>query len=193
METFKPIKPFLGRAVLCATVSLIIPLVIVPSRAGEARAEDNLAEIEHSRRSAAIEEAQELLRSGDEAYQSARYSDAVEAYAGARDLIPDAPISAELRAATTERYALASVEYARILSRKGDVAGAKAVVDKILSPAVDPENADALAFRGQLDDPIRTNPALTADHAKNVDAVRRLLYTAEGAYNLGKYDEAGSI
>lgn len=190
METFKPIKPFLGRAVLCATVSLIIPLVIVPSRAGEARAEDNLAEIEHSRRSAAIEEAQELLRSGDEAYQSARYSDAVEAYAGARDLIPDAPISAELRAATTERYALASVEYARILSRKGDVAGAKAVVDKILSPAVDPENADALAFRGQLDDPIRTNPALTADHAKNVDAVRRLLYTAEGAYNLGKYDEA---
>ncbi|MEO8614538.1 MAG: Amuc_1098 family type IV pilus outer membrane protein [Luteolibacter sp.] len=192
METFKPINPFRGRAALFATVSLIIPLLIVPLQGGEAQGENNLADIEHSRRSAAIEEAQELLRSGDEAYQSGRYSDAVEAYAGARDLIPDAPISAELRAATTERYALASVEYARILSRKGDVAGAKAAVDKILSPAVDPENADALAFRGQLDDPIRTNPVLTAEHAKNVDAVRRLLYTAEGAYSLGKYDQAKS-
>lgn len=192
METFKPIKLFRGRVVLHATIFLITSLLIVPLRGGESRAEDNLAEIEHSRRSAAIEEAQELLRSGDEAYRGGRYSDAVEAYAGARELIPNAPISAELRAATTERYALASVEYARILSRKGDVAGAKAAVDKILSPAVDPENADALAFRGQLDDPIRTNPALTAEHAKNVDAVRRLLYTAEGAYNLGKYDQAKS-
>ena len=192
METVKPIKSFRGRVALFATVSLSIPLLTAPLRGGQAQGDDNLADIEHSRRSAAIEEAQELLRNGDEAYKSERYSDAVEAYAGARDLIPDAPISAELRAATTERYALASVEYARILSRKGDVAGAKAAVDKVLSPAVDPENADALAFRGQLDDPIRTNPALTAEHAKNVDAVRRLLYTAEGAYNLGKYDQANS-
>ena len=151
-----------------------------------------MAEIEQSRRSSAVEEAQELLKKGDEAYQSARYSEAVEAYSGARDLIPNAPVSKELRDAATQRYAQASVEQARILSRKGDVAGAKAVVDKILSPDVDPQNADALAYRGELDDPIRTNPALTAEHAKNVDSVRRLLYTAEGAYNLGKFDEAKS-
>lgn len=185
METFKPIKPSRGRAALLATACLISPLL-----GGDFSDDPGLAELEHSRRSANLMEAQELLQRGDEAYKSARYAEAVEAYAGARDLIPNAPISAELRDAATQRYAQASVEQARVLSRKGDVAAAKATVDKILSPGVDPENADALAFRNQLDDPIRTNPALTAEHAKNVDAVRRLLYTAEGAFNLGKFDEA---
>ncbi|MEO5713410.1 MAG: Amuc_1098 family type IV pilus outer membrane protein [Luteolibacter sp.] len=185
METFKPIKPSRGRAALLATACLISPLL-----GGDIQGDPGLAEVEHSRRSANLMEAQELLQRGDEAYKSAHYAEAVEAYAGARDLIPNAPISADLRDAATQRYAQASVEQARVLSRKGDVAGAKAVVDKILSPGVDPENPDALAFRNQLDDPIRTNPALTAEHAKNVDTVRRLLYTAEGAYNLGKFDEA---
>ena len=185
METYKPILPFRGRAALLATACMIAPLL-----AGEPQGGADLAEIEHSRRSAAMDEAQELLRNGDQAYLNARYSEAAEAYSGARDLIPDAPVSAELRAAATQRYGQASVEQARMLSRKGDVAGAKAVVDKILSPSVDPQNVDALAFRGELDDPIRTNPALTAEHAKDVDNVRRLLYTAEGAYNLGKFAEA---
>jgi general secretion pathway protein D len=185
METFKPIKPSRGRAALIATAFLIAPL-----HGGEPRSGAGLAQSEQSRRSAAIAEAQVLLRKGDEAYQKARYNEAVEAYAGARELIPDAPVSADLRAAATERYAQASVEYARVLSRKGDVDGAKAAVDKVLVPTIAPENADALAFRNQLDDPIRTNPALTAEVAKDIDSVRRLLYTAEGAYNFGKFDEA---
>ncbi len=149
-----------------------------------------MAEQENARRSAALMEAQELLLKGDEAYKTGRYGDATEAYAGARDLIPNAPVSAELRAAATQRYSQASVEYARSLSRKGDVPGAKAAVDKVL--AIAPEDPGALAFRGQLDDPIRTNPALTKEHAKNVDNVRRDLYTAEGAYNIGDFDKAKS-
>jgi general secretion pathway protein D len=112
METFKPITPFRGRAALLATACLIAPLM-----AGEPRGGSSLVESEVSRRSVAIQEAQELLRKGDEAYTAARYADAVEAYSGARDLIPNAPVSAELRAAATERYAQASVEHARTLSR----------------------------------------------------------------------------
>lgn len=185
METFKPIFPTRGRAALLATACLIVPLT-----AGEPISGQGLADTELTRRSASIEEAQELLRKGDEAYQSGRYAEAVEAYAGAREMIPDAPVSSELRTAATERYAQASVEQARQLSRKGDVAGAKAAVDKVLSESVAPNDPGALAFRAQLDDPIRTNPALTAEHAKDVDEVRRTLYTAEGAYNLGKFDEA---
>ena len=187
METFKPTTPSRGRAALLATAFLIVPL-----HGGETQRGASLADSEQSRRSLAIDEARELLRQGDEAYQNARYSDAVQAYAGARELIPNAPISADLRAAATQRYAQASVEHARVLSRKGDVAGAKAAVDKVLIASVAPDNPGALAFRAELDDPIRTNPALTAEHAKNVDAVRRLLYTAEGAFNLGKYDQAKS-
>lgn len=187
METFKPTTPFRGRAAILASTFLIAPLIASETQNGA-----NLSATEVSRRNLAIEEAQELLRKGDESYTAGRYAESVEAYAGARDLIPDAPISAELRAAATERFAQASVEHARVLSRKGDVAGAKATVDKVLLPAVDPENPGALAFRAQLEDPVRTNPALTAEHAKNVDDLRRLLYTAEGAFNLGKFDDAAT-
>lgn len=185
METVKPTIPFSGRAALLASACLIVPLT-----AGEHQGGSGLASTELSRRSTAIEEAQELLRKGDESYTAGRYAEAVEAYAGARDLIPNAPVSAELRDAATERYAQASVEHARVLSRNGDVAAAKAAVDRVLVKEVAPNNPGALAFRNQLDDPIRTNPALTAEHAKNVDSVRRLLYTAQGAFDLGKFNEA---
>ena len=144
----------------------------------------SLAERERARLNASIEEAQELLHKGDEAYQAGRYADAVEAYAGSVDMIPNAPVSSELRAAAVTRCVQASIEKARLLSRKGDVAGAKSAVDKVLRSDVAPNDPAALAFRAQLDDPIRTNPALDAAHAKNVDTVRRKLYTAEGAYNL---------
>ncbi|HEX7262446.1 MAG TPA: Amuc_1098 family type IV pilus outer membrane protein, partial [Luteolibacter sp.] len=56
--------------------------------------------------------------------------------------------------------------------------------------AVNPESGDAKRELGYLDDPIRTNPALTYEHTQNVDKVRRALYTAEGNFNLGKYNEA---
>lgn len=185
MATIKPILPSRGRAALLATACLVVPLT-----AGETIGAGSLAEREAARRSAAVDEAQMLLQKGDEAYQSGRYAEAVDAFAGARDLLPDAPATAELRKAATERYAQASVEKARGLSRKGDVAGAKIAVDKVLAEGVAPNDPSALNFRAQLDDPIRTNPALTAEHTKNIDEVRRLLYTAEGAFQLGKYDEA---
>ena len=149
-----------------------------------------LADKELERRMALVQEGQMLLLKGDEAYNSGNYREASEAYAGARNAFPDAAASAELRSAATTRYVLASVEYGRDLSRKGDVAGAKAAVDKVLEDSVAPDDFTAKAFRAQLDDPIRTNPALTKEHAADVDEVRRLLYTAQGAFDLGKFDEA---
>ena len=183
MENPKRLIPSRGRAALLATACLLSPLY-----AGEPAGSSGLAERELAKRSAAVEEAQELLRKGDESYKAGRYAEAVEAYSGARSLIPEAPASAELRGAATERFAQASVQYGRELSKKGDVAGAKSVVDKALEVA--PSDPGAVTFRSELDDPIRTNPALNADHAKKVDEVRKLLYTAEGAFNLGKYDQA---
>lgn len=185
METFKPILPIRGRAALLAAACLLGPLHARDPQSGAPLADRELA-----RRGTAVEEAQELLRKGDQAYQNGRFAEAVEAFGGAREMLPDAPVTAELRQAATERYAQASVEHARELSRKGDVAGAKAAVDKVLREGVAPNDPGATAFRNQLDDPIRTNPALDSEHARNVDEVRRLLYTAEGAYDLGKFDEA---
>ena len=188
MEPLKPNFPTRGRAAFLGAALLVVPLI----SSGWIHGQD-LSEKEYSRRAAAVEEAQELLRKGDEAYLAGRYAEAVEAFAGARDLIPDAPVSMELRGAATDRYAQAAVEQARFLSRKGDVQAAKALLDQVLSEGVAPNDPGARNFRAQLDDPIRTNPALTAEHAKNIDEVRRLLYTAEGAFNLGKYDQSSEV
>ncbi|HVJ45527.1 MAG TPA: hypothetical protein VM511_04010, partial [Luteolibacter sp.] len=185
MENPKRLIPSRGRAALLATACLIAPL-----HAGEPVETSSFASKEASKRAAALEEARELLGKGDESYKSGKYAEAVEAYSGAYDLIPNAPATAELRRATAQRYSQAAVQRGRELSRKGDVAGARALVDRVLAEGVAPNDPLALEFRAQLDDPIRTNPAATAEHAANVDEVRRLLYTAEGAFNLGKYDEA---
>jgi general secretion pathway protein D len=149
-----------------------------------------LADKELERRMALVQEGQMLLQKGDESYNSGNYSEAAEAYAGARNSFPDAVATTELRDAATRRFVLASVAHGRELSRNGDVAGAKATVDKVLDESVAPNDETAKAFRMELDDPIRTNPALTKEHAADVDVVRRLLYTAQGAFDLGKYDEA---
>ena len=158
--------------------------------AGGVGGSGDLGAREQARRAAAVQEAQELLLKGDEAYAAGKFAEAVVAFAGARELFPDAPQTAGLRAAATDRYAQAAVEQGKFLSRKGDMDGAKALLDKVLAEGVAPRDAGALAFRAQLDDPIRSNPALNAEHAKDVDEVRRLLYTAQGAFDLGKFDEA---
>lgn len=174
--------PSKGRAALLATAFLVAHAPGADSSAAPVAPK--------SEQHQGLTEAHELLQKGDEAYVVGRYSDAVAAYSGARDLIPNTQLNVELREAATERYAQASVEYGRELLRKGDLPGAKAAVDKILAAGVDPENPGALSFRKQLDDPIRTNQAMTAEHGQDVEAVRKLLYRAEGAFNLGKFDES---
>jgi general secretion pathway protein D len=185
MQQANRFSPRRGRAALLATACLITPIAAreLPTAASAAQREIDQRRID-------IEEAKELIERGDQAYQAKRYADAVTAFSGARDLIPESPVTNDLRTATTRRLVLASIEQARTQSRKGDVEGAKATVDSVLVPSVAPNDPGALALRNQLDDPIRTNPALTKEHGADVDEVRRLLYTAEGAYNLGKFDEA---
>ena len=172
-------------------VAAVVPFLM----AGALTAQDSgdgpgLANKELERRLALVQEGQMLLSKGDEAYKAGKFKEASEAFAGARSAFPDAAATAELREAATRRFVLASVEYGRELSRQGDVAGAKAVVDKVLDESVAPDDSYAIGFRTELDDPIRTNPALTKEHAADVDQVRRLLYTAQGAFDLGKFDEA---
>jgi general secretion pathway protein D len=187
METFKPYTSPTCRAALLATACLIAQSLGVESTKSGSLESRHLQAI-----TTAIEEAQQLLKKGDEAYNSSRFSDAVTAYSGARDLIPDSPNSAALRTAATQRFAQASVEQARSLSKKGDIAAAKSVLDKVLDSSVAPNDPAASKLRTELDDAIRTNPALTPEHVENVNSVKKLLITAEGAENLGNYRLAKS-
>jgi general secretion pathway protein D len=177
-----------SRARLLAIAPLTCLLLAQPL-AGQTRSA--LAEAELQRRANHAQEAHELLKKGDESYEAGRWKDAVAAYTGARELLPDAPATAALRDAATDRLVQASVELARQERRFGDVEGAKETVAKVLDPAVAPGDASATQLEEELNDPIRTNPAATLEHGKDVEEVRMLLYKADGYKNLGEFRKAG--
>lgn len=151
---------------------------------------NSIAERELRKRLVAVDEGQTLLIKGDEAYKSGNFKDAVDAYAGASALFPETPTTSPLRKAALQRYAQASVELSRELIRKGQLKEARAVLETVLSKEVAPHDPQALSALEQLNDPIRTNPALSGEHARDVDQVRRLFYLAQGAYDLGKWDDS---
>jgi len=93
---------------------------------------------------------------------------------------------AGLNANTTDAYLWA--ERAKQLRHDGRDDDAHGVFKEAW--AADPNKPATKNEAESLDDPIRTSPALSYEHRKLVDDVRRGLYTAEGNFNLGKYDEA---
>lgn len=144
---------------------------------------------EAAARSADARDAYALLEEGDLAYLEQDFKLAVAKYSAALSKLPDGAKSvAGLRASAVQRFSQASFVQAQSLMRRGDSKGVGALLDQV--EAVDPDNPQLKTFRAKVDDPIRNNPALTPEHSANVDRVRRLLYEAEGYYNLGKFDRA---
>lgn len=134
--------------------------------------------------------AEEAIMAGDNAYRNSDFLGAVGHYREAFVKVPAGDKTNSFRVAAQERYAQAAVQAARVMNRKGDRQGAIAMVDEVLDANVHPEYFPAQKLRAQLDDPIRTNPSATKEHAQKVDEVRRLLYQAEGFYNLADYDQS---
>jgi general secretion pathway protein D len=179
-----------SRARLLAVAPLTCLLLSQPLAAQKTSA---LAQAELQRRASNAQEAQELLKKGDESYKAGKWADAVKAYSGARELLPEAPATAAMRDAATERLIQASVEQARNQKRLGDVEGANETIGKVLVDGVAPDSGPALEMQEQINDPIRTNPAATLEHGKDVEEVRLLLYKADGFKNLGEYDKASMV
>src|SRR6218665_3657124 len=176
-------------ALALMAVATSMPVTVTVATAGEGGSYSGLAQREMIRRQEAVIDADRLLLEGREAYAKADYETAVNKYRQALDRLPDAPSLADRRSEYTLHLSDASVALAQQYRKVGKYSEARALLDGVLAPNVDPNNA-AKREIGFLDDPIRTNPALTYEHTKNVDAVRRGLYMAEGNYNLGKYDDA---
>ena len=170
-------------------VASSMPVTVTIANAGEGGSGySGLAQREMIRRQDAVAEGDALLAEGRAAYAKGDYQQAVDKYRQALDRLPAAPMISDRRASFTAHYSDACVALA-IQDRKiGKYAEARTLLEGVL--ALDPNSADAKRELGYLDDPIRTNPALTFEHTQNVDKVRRGLYTAEGNFNLGKYDDA---
>ncbi len=167
-----------------------MPSIVTVAHAGEGGSSlSGLAQREMNRRQDAIAQGDTLLNEGRVAYAKGDYQQAVDKYRQALDRLPaGAPMVSDRRQSYTAHLSDASIALAMQHRKVGKYTEARTLLDGVL--AIDPENAAAKQELGYLDDPIRTNPSLTYEHTQNVDKVRRGLYTAEGNYNLGKYDEA---
>ncbi len=176
-------------AVALMAAASTMPVVISMANAGEGSyGYSGLAQREMVRRQEAVVEGDRLLNEGREAYAKGDYQMAVDKFTQALQKVPDAPMFADRRQSYIAHLSDASVALAMQHRKVGKYAEARTLLEGVI--AVDPNNGEAKRELGYLDDPIRTNPALTYEHTQNVDKVRRTLYTAEGNYNLGKYDDA---
>lgn len=176
-------------ALALMAVASSMPVTITVATAGEGGyGMSGLAQREMVRRQGAIAQADALLLEGRAAFAKGDFQQSVDKYRQALDVLPDAQMVADRRQSITEHLSDASVALSMQHRKVGKYPEARTLLEGVL--AVDPNNAEAKRELGYLDDPIRTNPALTFEHTQNVDKVKRALYTAEGNYNLGKYDDA---
>jgi len=147
--------------------------------------QSSIAQREMIRRQEAVREAEELLMKGREAYAGQDFQQAYDLYKEASDKLPDAPLVQDRRNEIDAHLADAAVALSQQYRKVGKYDEARQMLEPIA--ATNPLAKQELDY---LDDPIRTNPALTYEHVQNVDRVRRGLYMAEGHFNLGKFDDA---
>ena len=147
-----------------------------------------LAGQELIRRQQAVNSADQLLIEGREAYAKGEYEEAVDKYREALNILPFGTATADRRQIITKHLEDGSVALSQTYRRQGKYDEARTLLTDVVE--ADPGNVQATRNLEYLDDPIRTNPALTYEHTQNIDKVRRLLYTGEGYYNNGQYDKA---
>lgn len=180
---FLKTKQLTNTGIMCAA-ALCAPII-----SSDLFAQDVLQK-ELTRRISDSKTAQDLLFSGDKAYNKQDYEVAVKDYAEAFRLLPNGTLNAELRVAAADRYATAATERSRRLVKFGHYDEARALLEGVLKPEVAPGHLGAMRLNQQLDDPIRYNPALTPEHVTDVVKVGQLLREGEGFYSLGQYDRA---
>jgi len=171
-------------------LAAVLPVTLTVAHAGEGYGGSlsGLAQKEMIRRQQAVAESDKLRDEGREAYAKGEYKLAVDKYRQSLAILPDAPAVQDRRDHLVQLLADGSTALGDQYRKVGKYEEARSLTAEVL--AVDEHNPDAKRLNDYLDDPIRTNPALTYEHTENVDKVRRNLYLAEGAYNLGKYDDS---
>ena len=174
-----------------ALMAAAVLMPVMTAHAGEGSSGmSGLAQREAIRRQEAVAQADQLLNEGRTAYAAREYDKAVSKYKAALAVLPPAPVLDDRRAVLKQHLVDGSVALSAEYRKVGKYTEARALLDNVLSPEVDPGNTLAARELAYLDDPIRTNSALTFEHSENVDKVRSTLYMGEGHYNLGKFDDA---
>lgn len=182
-------KPFHFKRLLAGLLALssLYTGLGVASRVG---AQAVAEQLELTRRSAELEEAAELMRKGEQAMVQRRFDQAMAAFSGVREMLPQAPMTLEMLQNATSCYVDASMAQSEVKLQAGDLQGAKELVERVLTNEVAPKHPAATAMLERLNDSVRNNPAMNPGHAEKVQQVVDRLTKAEGAIALGRYDLA---
>jgi general secretion pathway protein D len=187
----KPMYSSSPTAVSLMLLAATMPFNISSAQSGEGGSGmSSLAQREIIRRQQAVAEADRLFMEGRDAYSKADFQQAVDKYKQALGNVKDVPALADRHQSYTQHLATASVALAQQHRKVGKFDEARQLLNGVLAPDIDPDNAIAKTELDRLDDPIRNNPALDYKHTQNVDQVRRKLYMAQGFYDLAKFDHA---
>ncbi len=129
-----------------------------------------------------------LLGQARQQYSEGKYREALENYRRSLTALPKSPNMEKRRRFLEASIADASVAVAQEYIKVGRYDEAATLLEEALKAA--PDHALARRTLEIARDPVRTNPALSPEHVKNVDEVNRLLRLAYGYYELGQYDAA---
>lgn len=175
-------------AYVCLTVALTTSPVLAGEYGSTGGSVSGIAGREMARRMARVQEAQAMIERGDQLYAEGDYEGAYNQYKSALDLLPDAPMTAALREVAVAKFCEASVALAGERAENGRYQEARSILNEALLR--DPNCEAATQMLVSLDDPDRYEPALTAEHVKNVEDVNRDLKLAYSYMNLGDLDRA---
>ncbi len=168
---------------------LALTLCLTPLISPSLQAQSPLEKQELVRRQLATHQSHRMLLEGRKAYAKGKYGTAYRTYKKALTNLPIGTATARLQKSLQQHLSDAAVAYGQALTRVGKYQEARKVYQEAIK--LNPSSSQKVKrLTRYLNDPIRTNPALSSNHLRNVDQVRRLLYKGEGLYNLGLFDQA---
>ncbi|MFR4223551.1 MAG: tetratricopeptide repeat protein [Akkermansia sp.] len=129
-----------------------------------------------------------LLGQARQQYSEGKYQEALDNYRRSLTALPKSPNMEKRRRFLETSIADASVAVAQEYIKAGRYDEAVKLLEDALKST--PDHALARRTLEIARDPVRTNPALSPEHVKNVEEVSRLLHLAFGYYELGQYDAA---
>lgn len=137
---------------------------------------------------AKTEAAMATLEKGRALYKDGEYEKALEAFKAGINELPNSPSTSDRRAYAQSLVNTGTIAVAQQYRKTGRYEDATKLLQDIL--AADPTNRAARQELAYVNDPIRSNPALTPKHVENVKEVNKGLQKAYGYYELGEYDSA---
>ncbi|MDG2401022.1 MAG: hypothetical protein P8M04_10650, partial [Akkermansiaceae bacterium] len=170
------------------TMFALAALVIAPLSVETGYGQEDLLQQEMIRRQQDVAKADELLNEGREAYANKEFETAVQKYREALNTLPYGTATSDRREFITKSLEEGSVALTQQYRQQGKYQEARDLLEEI--DKNNPGNPASKKGLEYLDDPTRTEPALTFEHTENVELVRRSLYKGESFYNLGLYDKA---